>query len=82
MLLIARGLKIAETTKEISGKLIAAGLATMLALHVIINIGMTLGLMPVVGMPLPFVSYGRSALTANLILIGLLLSVRRHRTVF
>jgi len=81
-LLIARGLKIAETTKEISGKLIAAGLTTMLALQVIINIGMTLGLMPVVGMPLPFVSYGRSALTANLILVGLLLSVRRQRTIF
>lgn len=82
LLLIIRGLKIADMTKEISGKLIATGLTTMLALHVIINIGMTLGLMPVVGMPLPFISYGRSALTSNLILIGLLLSVRRHRTVF
>ncbi len=82
LLLIFRGLKIAELTNDISGKLIAVGITTMLALHVIINIGMTLGLMPVVGMPLPFISYGRSALTANLIAVGFLLNVQMNRTVF
>ncbi len=82
LLLVFRGLKIAELTKDVSGKLIAIGITTMLAIHVIINIGMTLGLMPVVGMPLPFISYGRSALTANLIAIGFLLNVQMNRTVF
>ncbi len=82
LLLIFRGFKIAELTNDISGKLIAVGITTMLALHVIINIGMTLGLMPVVGMPLPFISYGRSALTANLIAVGFLLNVQMNRTVF
>ncbi len=82
LLLVFRGMKIAELTKDASGKLIAVGITTMLAVHVIINIGMTLGLMPVVGMPLPFISYGRSALMANLIAIGFLLNVQINRTVF
>ncbi|MCG2711189.1 MAG: rod shape-determining protein RodA [Candidatus Omnitrophica bacterium] len=82
LLLILRGLKIAELTKDVSGKLIVVGITTMLAFHVIINIGMTLGLMPVVGMPLPFISYGRSALIANLIAVGFLLNVQMNRTVF
>lgn len=82
LLLIKRGLKIAELTSNISGRLIAVGVTTMLALHVIINIGMSLGLMPVVGMPLPFISYGGSATIANLIAIGFLLNVRMHRTLF
>ncbi len=82
LMLVIRGIKIAEITNNLSGKLIVVGITTMLALHVIINIGMTLGLMPVVGMPLPFISYGRSALTANLIAIAFLFNVRIHRTVF
>lgn len=82
LFLVLRGLKIAEDTNDMSGKLIATGITTMLALHVIINIGMTLGLMPVVGIPLPFISYGRSALTANLLAVGFLLNVRKNRTVF
>jgi rod shape determining protein RodA len=82
LFLILRGIKIAEMTNNLSGKLIIVGITTMLALHVIINIGMTLGLMPVVGIPLPFISYGRSALTVNLIAISFLFNVRIHRTVF
>jgi len=82
LILIIRGFKIAELTTDNGGKLIAVGMTTMLALHVIINIGMTLGLMPVVGMPLPFISYGRSALTTNLIAIAFIFNVRIHRKVF
>ncbi|MFH1459105.1 MAG: rod shape-determining protein RodA [Candidatus Omnitrophota bacterium] len=82
LLLVLRALKIAESTNEVSGKLIAVGITTMLALHVIINIGMTLGLMPIVGMPLPFISYGGSAIISNLIAIGFLLSIYRHRAIF
>lgn len=80
--LILRGIRIAELTNDISGRLLVAGLTTMLALHVIINIGMTLGLMPVVGMPLPFISYGGSALISNFIAVGFLLNVRKERTIF
>jgi rod shape determining protein RodA len=80
--LILRGLKIAEMTNNLSGRVLATGVTTMLGLHVIINIGMTLGLMPVVGIPLPFISYGGSALISNFIAIGFLLNVRLHRTVF
>ncbi|MFH2138844.1 MAG: rod shape-determining protein RodA [Candidatus Omnitrophota bacterium] len=82
LMLILRGLKIAENTNDISGQLIATGVTTMLALHAIINIGMTLGLMPVVGMPLPFISYGGSALICNFIAMGFLFNVKMHRTVF
>ncbi|MCP4650053.1 MAG: rod shape-determining protein RodA [PVC group bacterium] len=82
LLLLLRGIKIAEGTKDISGRLIVTGITTMLALHAIINIGMTLGLMPVVGMPLPFISYGGSALLCNFIAIGFLFNVKMHRTVF
>jgi rod shape determining protein RodA len=47
-----------------------------------INIGMTMGIMPVTGLPLPFVSYGGSAMFADMIAIGALQAVRRHHTVF
>ncbi|MCD6334878.1 MAG: FtsW/RodA/SpoVE family cell cycle protein, partial [Candidatus Latescibacteria bacterium] len=52
----------------------------ILAFHVFVNVGMTVGLMPVTGLPLPFLSYGGSSLTVNMILIGLLLnlSINRH----
>jgi len=82
LVLILRGIRIAELTNDISGRLIVTGLTTMVALHVIINIGMALGLMPVVGMPLPFISYGGSALISNFIAIGFMLNVGKQRTLF
>ena len=56
----------------------------MLAFHTIVNVGMTLGIMPVVGVPLPFFSYGLSSLLVSLAAVGLLLSVaaRKHRVMF
>jgi rod shape determining protein RodA len=47
-----------------------------------VNIGMTIGIMPITGLPLPFVSYGGSAIFADMIAIGLLQSVRRHHDLF
>ncbi len=51
----------------------------MLAMHAVINIGMCLTLLPVSGVPLPFISYGGSNLMANLMAIGLVLNISRHR---
>ncbi|MBI4845246.1 MAG: rod shape-determining protein RodA [Candidatus Omnitrophica bacterium] len=77
-----RSIRIAESCGDVSGRLICVGITTMLSLHVIINIGMTLGVMPVVGMPLPFISYGGSAFIVNLIAVGFLLNVQNHKSCF
>lgn len=81
-LLIKRAVSIAETTKDDFGGLIATGLATLLAVQTIINIGMTGGFMPVVGVPLPFISYGGSSLIATFIALGLLMSIKTRRSIF
>ena len=80
LVLVLRGLRIASVAGSRFHGLIAAGLASMLAFHAFINIGMTIGVMPVTGIPLPFISYGGTALLANMMGIGLLLLVhlRRH----
>ena len=51
----------------------------MMAFHVMVNIGMTIGIMPVTGIPLPFMSYGVSALTTNLISVGILLNIQSRQ---
>lgn len=51
----------------------------MLTFHVLVNVGMTAGIMPVTGIPLPFMSYGVSALTTNLLAIGILLNIHMRR---
>lgn len=80
--LINRVLSVAERTNDFYGKLIVMGVAGMLAFQVIVNIAMTIGLMPVVGIPLPFVSYGGSSLIMNFIAIGLVINIDMHRTLF
>ena len=62
--------------------LVAAGVAIWFGVQAFINIGMTIGIMPVTGLPLPFVSYGGSALFADMIAVGALQGVYRRRTVF
>lgn len=62
-----------------SGTLLTVGITSILIAHVVINIGMVIGLLPVVGMPLPFMSYGGSAMLSNMIGIGLILNVRMRR---
>jgi len=66
------------------GLLLAAGLAAMLAFHVTVNIGMTIGIMPITGIPLPFVSYGGTAILTDFAAIGVLLNIylQRDRLVF
>ncbi len=79
MLLIIRGYETAFYAKDEFGTLLSIGISTMFLFYVFINIGMTMGLMPVVGIPLPFFSYGGTALLANFICVGLLINVRMRR---
>ncbi|MFH1305825.1 MAG: rod shape-determining protein RodA [Candidatus Omnitrophota bacterium] len=77
-LVIARGIKIMARADDIYGKTIAAGVVTLIAFQVLVNISMTIGLMPVVGLPLPAISYGGSNTVTALMSVGLLLSVGRR----
>ena len=84
LVLLERGVAVMADCKDTLGRLLAAGVLSMLTFHVVVNVGMTMGIMPVVGVPLPFFSYGLSSLLVNLTAVGLLLSVaaRRHRVMF
>ncbi len=82
LLLILWGLRIAIGAKDRYGAILSFGVVAMLFWHVFINIGMVLGLMPVVGIPLPLFSYGGSFLLSTLIGIGLLLNVSMRRYLF
>jgi rod shape determining protein RodA len=82
LVLVKKALTISNTTSDIYGKCIATGAGMLLAMQVIINIGMTIGLMPVVGIPLPLVSYGGSSLLSTMVAIGLLLNVGMRRSTF
>jgi rod shape determining protein RodA len=80
--LILWGLRIAVHSKDRFGAILSFGVVAMLFWHIFINIGMVLGLMPVVGIPLPLVSYGGSFLLSTFIGIGLLLNVSMRRYLF
>ena len=71
-----RGLRIATRSPDPFGRLVAAGVVCWFAFQSFVNVGMTLGIMPVTGLPLPFVSYGGSAMFANLVAVGLLQNVQ------
>ena len=79
---ILRALRIATRADDLFGLLVASGVAMWFAFQSFVNIGMTIGIMPITGLPLPFVSYGGSAIFADMIAIGLLQSVHRRHTVF
>jgi len=70
---------IAQNAKDNFGSLLAVGVLSMLVFQLVVNIGMTIGLAPVTGIPLPFISYGRSALLTNFVAIGLVESVANFR---
>ncbi|MFI0357636.1 rod shape-determining protein RodA [Actinomadura sp. 9N407] len=77
-----RGLRIATQAADLFGTLVASGIVCWLAFQSFQNIGMTLGIMPITGLPLPFVSYGGSATFANMIALGLLQAVHLRRRPF
>ncbi len=85
-LVLWRGLRIAARAQDVFGKLIAVGVVCWFGFQGFQNIGMTVGLMPVTGLPLPFVSYGGSSMVASLVAVGLLQSVHltssSRRTVY
>ncbi len=80
-IIISRAIRIAAISKNILGTLIAIGLVSMWLFQIMVNIGMTIGIMPITGIPLPFISYGGSSLWANLAGVGLLLSIYARRFV-
>jgi len=79
-LLILRLLLIASAARDRFGQLVAAGMAAMIAFHVFVNIGMTIGLLPVTGLPLPFMSFGGSFYISTLFSLGVAHSVWTHRS--
>ncbi|MBQ9313582.1 MAG: rod shape-determining protein RodA [Clostridia bacterium] len=79
VLLIIRSFYIAKNAKGTFGALLATGIGSMLLAHFIENVGMTIGLMPITGIPLPFISYGGSSMLTNCMAIGILLSINRKR---
>jgi rod shape determining protein RodA len=82
--LVGKSLYIAKTAKDDIGSYIATGIAGVFLFHMLENIGMTMGLLPITGVPLPFISYGGSSLITNFICIGVLLNIsgKRQRTIF
>ncbi len=81
-LLIMASLKISEQIKDRFGMFVVVGIVSILTLQVVVNMGMVMGLFPVVGLTLPFVSYGRSSFLISSIMIGFLLNLSKKRTVF
>jgi len=80
--LILEGLNTASTSKDRFGFLMAFGITAMFFWHVVINLGMVSGILPVVGVPLPFVSYGGSFLITSMTAAGLLINIKMRRFIF
>ncbi len=78
-LLLWRGVRIANNARDFYGTMIAFGIVVMFAFQIVVNIGMTMGIMPITGIPLPFISYGGSSLIVNLVAIGLLTNIHMRR---
>jgi rod shape determining protein RodA len=80
--LLFAGLRIAAHARDRLGMLLATGVVAMLFFHVFINVGMTIGLMPITGLPLPLLSYGGSFVLASMTALGLLQNVWIHRRIY
>jgi rod shape determining protein RodA len=78
-ILMWRAIRISFLSKDAFGTYVAAGLAAMFAIQMFVNVGMVVGIMPITGIPLPFVSYGGSSMLANFIAVGLLLNIHMRR---
>ncbi|MFH1238672.1 MAG: rod shape-determining protein RodA [bacterium] len=82
LVIIWRGITIMNKARDRFGSLLATGVVCLFATHAILNIGMVMGIMPVVGVPLPLVSYGGSSLIAHMLAVGILLGVHYRRYMY
>lgn len=83
-IVLYRGIRIASEARDLNGALLATGIVSMLIFHILINVGMAVGIMPITGIPLPLFSYGGSSMMTNMIAMGILLNVymRRQKILF
>lgn len=81
-LIVKKGYEICGQTPDRFGSQLACGITTMIGIQVAINLGMTMGLLPVVGMPLPLVSYGGTSLLMTMMAIGLIINIKLHKPLF
>ncbi|BEU88581.1 rod shape-determining protein RodA [Selenomonas sp. TAMA-11512] len=79
LIVLWRGIIIARDASDTFGRLLATGITSMLAFHILVNVGMTTGIMPVTGIPLPLMSYGISSLTTNILSITILLNIHMKK---
>ena len=79
MVVLWRGVQIAKDAGDVFGRLLAVGITSMFAFHVLVNVGMTMGIMPVTGIPLPLMSYGVSSLTTNIMAIAILMNIQLRK---
>jgi rod shape determining protein RodA len=84
LVMLLRAVKMAFEARDLYGRLLIGGITTMWLFHILENIGMTIGLMPITGIPCPFLSYGGSFMLANMLAVGLILNVnlRREKMLF
>ena len=78
-LMLWRAIRIASLSKDAFGTYLATGVASMFAIQIFVNVGMVVGIMPITGIPLPFLSYGGTAMLVNFLAIGILLNVHMRR---
>ncbi|MCX7999339.1 MAG: FtsW/RodA/SpoVE family cell cycle protein, partial [Leptospiraceae bacterium] len=74
-----RGLQISYESKDRFGSLLASGIVALIFFHIFINLGIVMGLLPVTGLPLSFVSYGGSHLIMSMIAVGILISIKLRK---
>ena len=77
--LLWRCLMVANNSRDFYGTYIAVGIIAMFAFQMVVNIGMTMGIMPITGIPLPFISYGGTSMIVSLMSVALLVNVNMHR---
>ena len=78
-ILLGMGLMVASNSRSTFGAMLAAGVTALIFIHVMINCAMVMGMVPVVGVPLPLMSYGGSIMVSTVLAVGLLLNAHTHR---
>jgi cell division protein FtsW len=73
--ILARGAKIAQYAQDSFGRHLALGITSSIVLYAVVNAGVTLGVLPTTGLPMPFISYGGSSMVVSSIMIGILLNI-------